>query len=53
VYVGFEPLRPDDIAEALLFMVERPGRVCVQDLVITPSAQATSMVIRKDPTFAS
>jgi hypothetical protein len=53
VYAGFEPLRPDDIAEALLFMVERPGRVCVQDLVITPSAQATSMVIRKDPTFAS
>ena len=47
VYEGFEPLRAADIAEALMFMVERPGRVCVQDLVITPSAQASSTMIRR------
>ena len=47
VYEGFEPLRATDIAEALMFMVERPGRVCVQDLVITPSAQASSTMIRR------
>jgi NADP-dependent 3-hydroxy acid dehydrogenase YdfG len=42
VYEGFEPLHAEDIADAVWFMVSRPPHVCINDMVIMPSAQATS-----------
>jgi 3-hydroxy acid dehydrogenase/malonic semialdehyde reductase len=42
VYVGFEPLMAEDIAEAAWFMVSRPAHVCINDLVIMPTAQANA-----------
>jgi 3-hydroxy acid dehydrogenase/malonic semialdehyde reductase len=42
VYIGFEPLIADDIAEAAWFMVSRPPHVCINDLVIMPTAQANA-----------
>ena len=40
VYDGFEPLRAEDIADAAWFMVSRPHHVCIQDMLIMPTAQA-------------
>ncbi|MCX6156327.1 MAG: SDR family NAD(P)-dependent oxidoreductase [Candidatus Kapabacteria bacterium] len=48
VYDGFEPLIGRDVAEAALFCASRPPHVCIQDILITPVAQAsTTMVHRK------
>ncbi len=47
VYAGFEPLKATDIAEALLFMVNRPTHVNIADLVIMPTAQASSTIVLK------
>ena len=40
VYKGVDPLTADDIAEAIWFCASRPGHVCINDLVITPTQQA-------------
>lgn len=48
VYEGFTPLSAEDIAEALLFIVTRPPHVNINDIYITPLAQAGSAhVFRK------
>ena len=41
-YDGFTPLFADDIAEAILFAVSRPDHVCINDMEITPTAQANA-----------
>lgn len=40
VYQGYQPLTPEDIAETILWCVERPPHVNVQDIVIMPTAQS-------------
>lgn len=48
VYQGFEPLLAADIADAVWYAVSRPAHVNVNDLVIMPTAQAsTSHLLRK------
>jgi serine 3-dehydrogenase len=48
VYQGFEPLEPDDVAEAVVWCASRPARVDVSELIIMPTAQAsTTLVSRK------
>lgn len=47
VYQGYEPLTADDIAETILWCVQRPARVNVQELVIYPTAQATVGMVAK------
>jgi 3-hydroxy acid dehydrogenase/malonic semialdehyde reductase len=42
VYQGFIPLQADDIAEAALFIASRPMHVCINDLIIMPTAQANA-----------
>jgi 3-hydroxy acid dehydrogenase/malonic semialdehyde reductase len=39
VYRGYTPLCPEDIAAAVLFVVNAPEHVNVQEIVITPTAQ--------------
>lgn len=39
VYEGFEPLLPEDIAEAVLWSLERPPHVNIQEMVVFPTAQ--------------
>ncbi len=39
VYEGYEPLLPEDIADAVLYAVTRPPHVNVSDIVIYPTAQ--------------
>ena len=40
VYAGVEALSPEDIAESILWCLDRPQRVNIQELVIYPTAQA-------------
>jgi len=48
VYQGIEPMTADDIADALEFIVTRPPHVCIQDILLTPSAQANTYIsVRK------
>jgi len=48
VYQGLEPLTPDDIAEAVVWCATRPAHVNVSEIVVMPTAQAsTTLVYRK------
>lgn len=46
-YKGYNPLMAEDIARAVTFVVESPGHVCINDLEITPTAQANAYLIEK------
>ncbi len=46
-YLGYTPLCADDVAEAVLFVVTRPAHVCVSDMVIYPTAQASATIVNK------
>ncbi|HBU77769.1 MAG TPA: NAD(P)-dependent oxidoreductase [Muricauda sp.] len=48
VYKGFQPLRPEDIADIVLFVVTRPYHVNIADLVVMPTAQASSTIVNKE-----
>ena len=47
VYQGYEPLRAQDIAEIILFVVTRPKHVNIADLLVLPLAQASSTLVKK------
>lgn len=47
VYQGYQPLTPRDIAEVILFVISRPPHVNIADLVVMPTAQASSTIVRK------
>lgn len=47
VYDGYDPLLAEDIADAVYYVCSRPKHVCINDLVIMPSAQASSTVFHK------
>ncbi len=43
VYKGYEPLRGEDIADIVFYTATLPPHVCINDLVVTPTAQANSV----------
>ncbi|MGV3766718.1 MAG: SDR family NAD(P)-dependent oxidoreductase [Chitinophagaceae bacterium] len=43
VYKGYEPLRGEDIADIVFYTTSLPPHVCINDLVVTPTAQANSV----------
>lgn len=47
-YNGFTPLIAADIAEAAWFMASRPSHVCINDMVIMPTAQANATSFHKE-----
>jgi Short-chain alcohol dehydrogenase of unknown specificity len=47
VYKGFVPLKADDVADVIKYMVTAPEHVNLADVVILPSAQAAATMIRK------
>lgn len=46
-YRGFEALQAQDIADAIFYMASRPAHVCVNDMIIMPTAQANSTMVVK------
>ena len=38
-FKGFKPLQPEDIAEAVIWCLERPPHVNIQELVVFPTNQ--------------
>jgi serine 3-dehydrogenase len=47
VYAGLQPLTPEDVAETILWCVQRPAHVNVQDIVLTPTAQASVTMVKR------
>ena len=47
VYNGLTPLYGKDIAEIALFVATRPEHVMIQDIVVTPTAQATPTIVSR------
>lgn len=47
VYQGMTPLSNEDIAETILFAITRPAHVCLNDIVIMPTAQANSRDVNR------
>ena len=48
VYKGFKPLLAEDVAEAVYYVTTLPDHVNVNDLVLMPAAQASSMHFHKE-----
>lgn len=42
VYEGYEPLHANDIAETIWFAVSRPAHVNINDMIVMPTAQAST-----------
>ncbi|MGB8703576.1 MAG: SDR family NAD(P)-dependent oxidoreductase [Gillisia sp.] len=48
VYEGFDALKPEDIADLIVFAVTRPYHVNIADLTVLPTAQANSTMVNKE-----
>ena len=42
VYEGLQPLKPEDIAETIYWVANRPAHVNINDILIMPTVQATA-----------
>lgn len=47
-YKGYTPLYAEDIAEIVYFCATQPPHVCINDLVVTCTAQANSLFFHKE-----
>jgi len=47
VYNGYTPLMAEDIADTVWYVANTPAHVCINDLVITCTAQANSLYLQK------
>ncbi|MGB3591119.1 MAG: SDR family NAD(P)-dependent oxidoreductase [Nonlabens sp.] len=48
VYKGYLPLQPEDVADVILFALTRPSHVNIADLTVMCTAQASSVIVKKD-----
>jgi NADP-dependent 3-hydroxy acid dehydrogenase YdfG len=48
VYDGFQPLSADDVADAVLYVVNTPDHVNITNLVIMPTAQRNPYLLRRE-----
>lgn len=44
-YQGLVPLFGEDVADAILYAITRPDHVCINDMEITPTAQASALYV--------
>ena len=49
VYQGYDPLKAEDIAEIITFVVNRPEHVNILDLIVFPTAQRSAHMVHKEP----
>lgn len=47
VYTGFQPLSAEDVADTVHYCAGLPPHVCINDLVIMPTAQASSVYFHR------
>lgn len=47
VYKGFTPLKPEDIAETIVFCATRPPHVNITEMVIYPTEQANTTTVKR------
>jgi len=47
VYAGFDPLKPEDIADAIFYAVSAPANVTVADITLLAGAQSEAMTIHR------
>ncbi|CAN5522139.1 SDR family oxidoreductase [soil metagenome] len=47
VYKGYQPLTAHDVAETIFFVATRPPHVNIQNILLTPTAQASATVVHK------
>ena len=47
-YKGFTPLTGMDIAEIIFYTASLPSNICINDLVVTPLAQADAIYFKKE-----
>lgn len=48
VYEGFVPLRAEDIADTIAYALSLPSHVCINDMLIMPTAQASAMMTHRE-----
>ena len=48
VYKGYKALQAEDIAEIIAFAISRPNHVAIADLLVFPTAQASSTIVKKE-----
>ena len=48
-YIGLEALTGEDIARTILFVISQPKHVCINDLLIMPTAQANGTNFNRVP----
>ncbi len=48
VYEGMSPLKPEDVADAILYAVTRPAHVNIGEIVLWPTDQASTRDVRRD-----
>lgn len=46
VYEGYDPLVAEDIADVVDFVLTRPAHVCLNEIIMTPTAQFNGTIIR-------
>jgi 3-hydroxy acid dehydrogenase / malonic semialdehyde reductase len=47
VYKGLKPLKPEDVADIIHFVVSRPYHVNIADLIVMPTAQASATIVNR------
>ncbi|WP_421890683.1 SDR family NAD(P)-dependent oxidoreductase [Marinoscillum sp.] len=47
VYLGFDPLQAQDIAETVAFILSRPAHVNIADMLVLAGAQASATMVHK------
>jgi 3-hydroxy acid dehydrogenase/malonic semialdehyde reductase len=47
VYKGYTPLSASDVAETIVFCATRPAHVSIHDMLVMPTAQASTQVVHK------
>lgn len=46
VYEGYDPLVAQDIADIVEFVLSRPAHVCLNEIIVTPTAQFNGVIVR-------
>ncbi len=49
VYDGMDPIRPEDVADAVLWAVTRPANINIGEIVIWAAAQASTSLVHREP----